>query len=77
MCYIVTVAVAAASYDARSRYTHTAREKTVGQTTIMDSDKANITACNGGFMFAYILFSAGSLKITINTAWHITMQLDW
>lgn len=59
--------------------THTyiwAGKKTCGRTTIMDSDKANITACNGGFMFAYILFSAGSLKITINTACHITMQLD-
>lgn len=76
MYYGGSAAVAAASYDARSRYARISREKTCAQTTIMDSDKANITACNGGFMFAYFLFSAGSLKITINTARHITMQLD-
>lgn len=76
MYYGGSAAVAAASYDGRSRYTRISREKTCAQTAIMDSDKANITACDGGFMFAYFLFSAGSLKITINTAQHITMQLD-
>lgn len=77
----ICVCAAPATADAMKRdldiHMHiSSKKKTCGQTTVEGIDKANITACNGGFMFAHISFSAGSLKITIDTTQHITIQLD-